>query len=438
MSEEKKEVNLNFNDGLENVASGLGTSMDKSTYNEWKLSGRNQNWEQLMARYREDWVAQKVCNIVPQDMTRTWRMIDTEEGIKADKQFRISDLFREAGRWARCLGTSFLLIDVADGKGLEEPLDLDNLKPGCLKSLRVIERQRMATTGTMETDPMSPEFGLPVFYQFLGSEKMIHRSRVIRFEGTELPLWDKQRNQWFSDSILIPLWNTIDNFHVAASEASQMVQEANVDVVQVEGLQQLLTNPEGEAAVMKRFRLMKQMKSNHNILVLDSTEEFDTKKLSLSGVKDLIWEYLKIVAAAVGIPATRFLSASPDGMNATGESDLINYVEMLMGLQVSLYDPRLVIVDKLLQAHYGIEEYSYEWNCIFPESEGQAEERKSKVVDQVATLVEKGVIDNESAVAILKKKKVYEGVELKTPSKEDNPLITPEPTEVKPESKQEN
>ena len=53
------------------------------------------------------------------------------------------------------------------------------------------------------------------------------------------------------------------------------------------------------------------------------------KAINLNGVKDLIWEYLKVVAASVGIPATRFLSTSPDGMNATGESDLNNYIDLI-------------------------------------------------------------------------------------------------------------
>ena len=89
---------LIFNDGLENLVSGLGTSMDKSTHNEWKLSGRNQDWTQIMARYREDWVAQKVCNVVPQDMTREWRTIDSEEGMKADKSGVAEYLAKNEGK----------------------------------------------------------------------------------------------------------------------------------------------------------------------------------------------------------------------------------------------------------------------------------------------------------------------------------------------------
>ena len=74
------------NDGLENIVSGMGGESDKSTYNMWTNSGKNLDWVQLAARYREDWVSQKVCSIIPQDMTRTWRHIDSEEGTQTAKQ----------------------------------------------------------------------------------------------------------------------------------------------------------------------------------------------------------------------------------------------------------------------------------------------------------------------------------------------------------------
>jgi len=412
MDEVAEVDSLKAADGLENVMTGLGTSADSNSHNHWTPSGNNSDYSQLITRYREDWVSQKVCNIIPQDTTRKWRTIDSDDGTLADKQFKIAELFREAYKWARVYGTSFLVLDLADGAELTEPLDINNLKKGCINSLRVIERVRMVATGIMEVNPMSPHYGLPVYYSFLGSPSRIHHTRVIRFEGTDLPVWEKQRNQWYSDSTLIPLMSTIDNFHVAAAAASQLCKEATIDVVTVDGLQALLTNPEGEKAIMKRFRVMKQMKSVYNVLLLDDTEEYDTKSIALSGVKDLIWEYLKIIAAAVGIPATRFLSASPDGMNATGESDLVNYIEFLTGLQTSVFDPRLEIIDAILQKHFGIKEWDYEWNCIFPESSAQKAERELNIVQQLKDLVEAGIITREVALEALKNTKMFGALDL--------------------------
>ena len=180
-----------------------------------------------------------------------------------------------------------------------------------------------------------------------------------------------------------------------------MVQEANCDVIKVDGLADILTSDEGTNAMIARFADWKTIKSVFGVSILDANEEFDQKKIQLSGVKDLIWEYLKMVAASVSIPATRFLSASPDGMNATGESDLINYIETLQGLHKDVFVPRLGVIDKLLAAHYGLEEdeFDYEWNCIFPESAAQKAVRMKDKGEYLGNLVEKGVLSRESALA---------------------------------------
>lgn len=403
-------------DGLENLVSGMGGIDDKSSHNRWTFSNKNANYRELMNRYREDWVSQKVCEVVPQDMTRKWRLIDTEEGRQADAELGICELFKMGYQWARLYGTSFVLLDLKGTGALNTPLNLDKLKKGCIKSLRIIDRSRMYAAGPVILDALSPNYGLPEFYTLSGYSGMIHHTRFLRFEGTELPLFEFQRNMWYSDSVLIPLLKTIDQFYTTAAAASNLAQEATVDVVSVAGLQSLLTNPEGEQAVLKRFKLMKLAKSIYNVLILDDSEKYDTKSIALSGVKDLIWEYLKIVAAAVGIPATRFLSASPDGMNATGESDLVNYIDKLTGLQNSVFRPRLKIIDKIVQAHYGIAPYKYEWRDIFPESNVERAKRAKDLAVAVDLLVDNGTITTETANLIMCHSKVFGEIELGKPN----------------------
>ena len=390
---------VSIRDGLSNLATGLGTEKDKAEFNDWTHSGRNYDHVSLSARYREDWVSQKVCNVVPQDMTREWRTCSTPEAVEADAEWGIDRIFREAYKWARLYGTSFVILDVADGREVDKPINWRKLKPGCLRSFNVVDRTRITVIGAIDQEPMSPTFGMPTHYQFVNSPKMIHKDRIIRFEGTELPIYERQRNLWYSDSVLIPLMKQIDNFHTTSTAASQMVQEANTDIIKVEGLANILQSSTGTGAMLQRFADWKMIKSTFGVSILDGAEEYEQKSIQLSGVKDLIWEYLRMVAASVGIPATRFLSASPDGLNATGESDLVNYIEMLQGLQRDIYVPRLKIVDTLLATHFGIPEFTYEWDCIFPESATQRQERLGTEATRLATLTDSGIISRESALA---------------------------------------
>lgn len=405
ISGDDDDANVNLYDGLSNLATGLGTGKDKATHNIWTHSGANYDHVALSVRYREDWLSQKVCQIIPQDMTREWRKFNSEKATEADEHFMVSKLFREAYKWARLYGTSFIVLDIDDGRSTDKPVNWKNLKPGCLRSMHVVDRTRITTLGEIDQKPMSITFGMPDHYQFVNSTTPIHKERLIRFEGTELPIYERQRNLWYSDSVLIPLMKQIDNFHTTSFAAAQMVQEANTDIIKVEGLANILQSSEGTAAMIQRFSDWKNIKSVFGVSILDGSEDYDQKKIQLSGVKDLIWEYLKMVSASVSIPATRFLSASPDGMNATGESDLVNYIETLQGLHKDVFDPRISIVDRLLAAHFGLDEddFDYEWNCIFPESAAQKATRLKDKAEELKMLVDSGIISRESALAEYKK-----------------------------------
>ena len=401
---EKNPVARSIYDGLSNLATGLGGVKDKASHNVWNHSGANYDHVALSVRYREDWLSQKVCQIVPQDMTREWRKFKSDEAKEADEDFEVAKLFREAYKWARLYGTSFIVLDIDDGRTTDKPVNWKNLKAGCLRSMHVVDRTRIVTLGEIDQKPMSVTFGMPDHYQFVNTTSPIHKDRLIRFEGTELPIYERQRNLWYSDSVLIPLMKQIDNFHTTSFAAAQMVQEANIDVIKVDGLSDILQNDDGTNAMLQRFSDWKSIKSVFGVSILDATEDFDQKKIQLSGVKDLIWEYLKMVAASVSIPATRFLSASPDGMNATGESDLVNYIETLQGLHKDVFVPRLKVVDTLLAAHYGLEEeeFIYEWGCIFPESAAQKAIRMKDNDERICRLVETGVLSRESALTEVK------------------------------------
>ncbi len=423
---DKNPIAQSIYDGLSNLATGLGGAKDKASHNVWTHSGANYDHVALSVRYREDWLSQKVCQIVPQDMTREWRSFKSESAKEADEDFEVAKLFREAYKWARLYGTSFIVLDIDDGRSTDKPVNWKNLKPGCLRSMHVVDRTRIVTLGEIDQKPMSVTFGMPDHYQFVNTTEPIHKDRLIRFEGTELPIYERQRNLWYSDSVLIPLMKQIDNFHTTSFAAAQMVQEANVDVIKVEGLANILQSDEGTSAMLTRFTEWKSIKSVFGVSILDAGEEFDQKKIQLSGVKDLIWEYLKMVAASVSIPATRFLSASPDGMNATGESDLVNYIETLQGLHKDIFVPRLVTVDTLMAAHYGLpeEEFEYDWNCIFPESAAQKAIRMKDNDERICRLVETGVLSRESA---LQEVKDYGGVS-KTAKVGEDPNKQPQGT----------
>ena len=94
-------------------------------------------------------------------------------------------------------------------------------------------------------------------------------------------------------------------------------------------------------------------------------------------------------------------------MNATGESDLVNYIDLLTGLQTNIFEPRLDVFDALVQAHFGIAEYTYEWCDIFPESNVERAKRAVDIATALDLLIANGTITTEAANCIIKHSKVF-------------------------------
>lgn len=366
-------------DGLENLTAELGTSQDKRHkgrfVNNRRLSLLGNN-EELSAMYRTDWLSGKVVDIIPNDMTREWRSFTGEIEpdivdllVAEEERLQLNKKINLAHRWARLYGTAFVVISVDDGLLPDKPLELKNIKPGSLKHIQVVDRNRIDISDVWPIqDPMKANFGMPEFYRFHETSTRIHHSRMLRLDGVELPFDEFRRNNYFSDSVLDRMYESILNFLTATDSSASMIYETNVDIYKVENFAALLQTAEGEKMLRKRFTLANAFKSFNNALILDSKEEHQMKNNSFAGLPDLIDRFAQILSAASDVPATRLLGTSASGLNATGEGDLKNYYDKIRADQIAIYKPRLDYFDDIMRASLGLgdeTDMSYKFNPLF-------------------------------------------------------------------------
>jgi len=366
-------------DGLENLIAELGTAQDKrnaSRFVNAKRLSATGNQEELNSLYRTDWVAGKVVDIIPNDMTREWRDFNgdiepeiVKQLVAEEDRLMLSTAFNLAHKWARLYGTAFIVMSIDDGGQPNEPLEIDRIKPGGLRHIKVIDRHRLNHADVqIIANPLDPNFGFPESYRINETSVVIHHTRVIRFDGVLLPFEEFRRNNYFSDSVLDRLYETLTNFVTATNGAASMIYESTVDVMKIKGLMTYLQTPEGESLLRKRFTLAKLFKSFNNMLLLDKEEDFDQKTNSFTGLPDLIDKYGQILASAADVPATRFLGTAPQGLNATGEGDLKNYYDKISSDQKKEYKPKLDNFDQIMVRSLGLPEdddYSYKFNSLF-------------------------------------------------------------------------
>lgn len=360
MSKKKRQ----FRDGLVNVVSGLGTSKAKRSHNTFSYSLLN-NWQQLDAAYQSNWLARQIVDAPAEDMLREWRTIkcDGADEIRAEEdRLQVPALLSEAISWARLYGGSVILM--LTGQDLEKPLDPTKVKKGGLLRLIVLDRYDVQPMGLNTFNILAANYLQPEFYAITGGSQKIHWTHFARFMGAKLPRRQRLQTLGWGDSELRKCLDDIMDTVASKDGIAELMQEANVDVITRQGLNDELAGDQDES-IVKRYALFSQMKSTINTALLDGEEAYERKTLNLSGVAPILDVFMTWISGAADIPVTRIFGTSAKGLNATGEGDMDNYHNSLSSKRLHQVDPGLRMLDEVLVRSalgYWPEDFNYVWN----------------------------------------------------------------------------
>ncbi len=173
-------------------------------------------------------------------------------------------------------------------------------------------------------DP-NPNYGLPLFYGIRTSSARAHWSRVIRFEGTLTPYDDMLVNNFWSDSELQHVMTATKDFDGATENVASMLWEAKIDVIKT-ALAKMVTRKDW-ASIEQRYADAALGKSNHKLMLIDTSEEYDSKQQSFTGVHDILGDFIVFACGAAQIPMVKLFGQSAPGMNSTGDTDLRIYYD---------------------------------------------------------------------------------------------------------------
>ena len=348
---------LQFRDRLVNLMTGAGTSNDARAFGFYAL--QRMTPQQIEASYRSSWLMRNAVDIPAYDMTRAWRDWQADgkqiEAIEAEeRRLGLREKVRRALILAR-LGGGALILGTGDEPSNPLP---STVLIGSLAYIHVVSRHQL-TLGAEVRDPASPFFGQPAYFEMQNANAggaKIHPSRVIAFRGQQVPdLGTAQFEDWFwGDPIAQSISEAVANADLAQSGFASLITKARLDIIKMPGLMQQAATAEYEKRFMERMRLAGLGASTHQALVIDAEEDWQQWQVNWAGMPEIIKTYLAIVAGATGIPATRLLGKSPDGMNATGEGDERNYNTMVSGKQENELRPLLERIDALMLPSIGI------------------------------------------------------------------------------------
>lgn len=350
-------------DGLANLMSRLGTSADRNTQSFYYAPLLDQ--AQLEAAYRSSWLARKVHDLVPFEMTRAGRQWKAEkEQIQAleahEKRLMLWHKLREALTTARLHGGAALVLGVRQGMP-DQPLRVASLGRETLRYAVVFSRFQLTAPFGMDRDPESDFFGQPLMWEIRGPKGnpvRVHPSRVITFHGAPLPpgsLSISELDRFWGDPLLTAIKSAIDNAETSQAAVATLLHEMKQDVISIPGLTEKIATEEAEGLLAARIEAAEKFKSMFNMLLLDGGnkegkggEEWETRQISFVQHPELVRQFIAIVAGAADIPVTRLMGESPGGLQSTGKGEQDDFNRMIASHQDADLAPALLRLDEIL------------------------------------------------------------------------------------------
>ena len=362
--------------------------------------------DELASLYETNWIAGRFINSAVNATTRHWFTVQVSAaaGTEADAKLaeakdKVSEYLRvlnakanvkEAFCWARLFGGSVILVGADDGAAdLALPLNESAIKT--IKYLQVYDRRYALPDGAYEDDPSSPDFGMPRLYRLRhpsgGAERVVHRSRLLRFDGAAVDVQRQRELQSWGMSELERIYEPARDYGVTMGATAVAAGSFSQGVLAVDNLAQLLSSGD-TTQILDRLHAFRLGLGMANVALIDSKyEKYERIGQQVTGLSDIIDRLQMDVAGATGIP-TSVLFGTQAGKLAGAQEDTSRWESELKDLQEAKLDrPMRRLVQLIWLAKDGPtkgvepESWKVEWAAIVPSDPDKEIDRKKKQAD---------------------------------------------------------
>lgn len=264
-------------------------------------------------------------------------------------------------KWARLYGGSIIVMIINDGRGIDEPVDWDNIKS--IDELLVFERAVVTPDYShIYVDELNgskssrvQRFGEPQYYLVSSTDCYftVHESRCLIFRNGKLPdqTSDSNYRHWGMPEY-VRIKRALRETITAHENSTKFLERSVQPIYSMKNLASILGTDDGEEKIMKRLDIIDMARSVMNSIAIDADgESYDFKTFQFTGVKDVINATCNMLSALTNIPQTILFGRSPAGMNATGESDFENYYNFIERIQKQMLKKNLrYLLDVMFRA----------------------------------------------------------------------------------------
>jgi phage-related protein (TIGR01555 family) len=419
---ERKRMPPGFNfDSWENELTGLGVLDRDKRMSSAIAASPVLNMAQLDNLYRFDFLPKKICNLPAKEMTREGIEITQTDQVtpeviekinKKMKGLKLWKSIRRALQWCRLYGGGAIPMIIEDGGNSWDPVNVKTIK-----RIRGVYDLNATQIYPIEYQQVldEPDYGEPIIYQLMPSSTVSlvtnqnlpdpitrwHRSRLMIFDGVDLPEHLRLQNQGWGDSLFQAMYNELRNYHQGVDGAASLVSDFSQAVFKIKGLHAKVAANSG-GVVSRRMALVNLARSMIGATIIDADgEDFERKATPVTGLPDLLDKFERVVVAVSDMPHTVLFGDSPSGLGATGEHEEKVWKDNIKSMQE---DKLRTELDKYLEYYSASTESGlkgmeivYEFKSLFQQSEKEQAEIRKLISETDKNNIQFGIYSKDEA-----------------------------------------
>lgn len=291
-------------------------------------------------------------------------------------------------------GRAELQTPIGNGRTATSKAKVNRKKP--IRALRPIEPMWCYPAQYNSLDPLQADWYHPE--QWYVNGVTVHRSRLLRFVGREVPDILKPAYAFGGLSMSQMAKPYVDNWLRTRQAVCDLIESFSVSGVYT-NLSGVLE--EGNTEAMKRIDMFNVMRSNAGAFVLDKeTEEFFNISTPLGTLDALQAQSQEQMSSVSGIPLIVLLGITPKGLNASSEGELRAFYDTIQAEQERFFRDHLqTVIWFIMRSLWGEidEEITFSFEPLWSMTEKERAETEKAKAETDGALIDKGIISPEEA-----------------------------------------
>jgi len=343
------------------------------------------------------------------DSVKRKRSLDKAKRIKEledeMRRLRVKDAFYTIAEGDGWFGRYHLFVDLGvEGEELQTPIGngrgtvskVKVNKKRKLKAVRPVEPMWCYPANYNSLNPLKADWYNPEHWYVNGIT--VHRSRLLRFVGREVPDILKPAYAFGGLSMSQMAKPYVDNWLRTRQAVCDLVESFSVSGVYTNMAADLEI---GGVEAIKRIELFNTMRTNAGSFVLDKdTEEFFNVSTPLGSLDKLQAQSQEQMSAVSGIPLIILLGITPTGLNASSEGEIRAFYDTIAAFQEQFFRDHLqTVIHFIMRSLWGEvdDEITFTFVPLWSMTDKELAEIRKIEAETDGMLIDKGIITNAEA-----------------------------------------